>query len=46
MDGLKDDTSVNRKPAEKKSRFRISWDETDTSKTVPNTTVKKKKIRR
>jgi hypothetical protein len=40
---FKSDTSVNRKPAAKKSRFRISWDETDSSKTVPNPPVKKKK---
>ena len=39
----KNDSTVNRKPEEKKSRFRISWDETDSIKATTNPEVIKKK---
>ena len=39
---FKNDSLPKQKPAEKKSRFKISWDETDTVKTVPNPPVVKK----
>jgi hypothetical protein len=46
---FKSDTSVTKipaekKPAEKKSRFRISWDETDSTKNATNPPVVKKKL--
>jgi hypothetical protein len=40
---FKSDTSAKKKPVEKKSRFRISWDETDTTKNTDNPPVVKKK---
>jgi len=40
---FKSDTSVKKKPVEKKSRFRISWDETDSTKNTTNPSVVKKK---
>lgn len=39
---FKTDSVPKQKPAEKKSRFKISWDETDSVKTVPNAPVIKK----
>ena len=38
----KGDTIPKQKPAEKKSRFRISWGETDSTKTTPDPPVVKK----
>lgn len=38
----KKDSLPKQTPAEKKTRFKISWDETDSVKTVPNPTVVKK----
>jgi hypothetical protein len=40
---FKSDTSVKKKQAEKKPRFRISWDETDSTKNTVNPPVVKKK---
>jgi hypothetical protein len=37
----KNDTTIKQKPAEKKSRFRITWDETDSAKTKPDPKVVK-----
>ncbi len=39
----KTDTTVKAKPVEKKTKFRIKWDDTDTTYTVPDTVNKKKK---
>ena len=39
---FKSDTLPKQKPAEKKSRFRITWEETDSVKTTPVTPVIKK----
>ncbi|MDP3003744.1 MAG: AsmA-like C-terminal region-containing protein, partial [Bacteroidales bacterium] len=39
---FKSDTTVKQKPAEKKSRFRITWEKTDTVKTTPDPPVVKK----
>jgi len=39
---FKNDSVPKQKPAEKKSRFRISWDETDSAKTTPDLPVVKK----
>jgi hypothetical protein len=39
---FKSDTTVNQIPAEKKSRFRITWENTDSVKTVPDPPVVKK----
>ncbi|MCX6254350.1 MAG: hypothetical protein NTV31_07725 [Bacteroidia bacterium] len=39
---FKNDTAAKQKPAEKKSRFRITWDETDSVKTNPDPPVVKK----
>ena len=39
---FKTDTMANQKPAEKKSRFRIIWEETDSVKTIPDSPVVKK----
>jgi hypothetical protein len=39
---FKGDTTAKQKPAEKKSRFRITWDETDSVKTTPDLPVVKK----
>ncbi len=38
----KNDTAVKQKPVEKKSRFRISWEETDSVKSTPEPPVVKK----
>jgi hypothetical protein len=38
----KSDTTVKQKPAEKKTRFRITWDETDSTKNVANPPPAKK----
>jgi hypothetical protein len=38
----KDDSMVKQKPAEKKSRFRISWDDTDSTKTTTDSAAVKK----
>jgi hypothetical protein len=38
----KSDTTVKQKPAEKKSRFRITWDETDSLKTLPYPQIEEK----
>ena len=41
----KSDSAVNQKPAEKKSRFRITWEDSDTVKSPPNPpAVKKRKM--
>jgi hypothetical protein len=37
----KNDSAVNQKPAEKKSRFRITWEDDDTVKTATPPAVKK-----
>jgi len=39
---FKSDTTVKQKPAEKKSRFKITWEETDSVKTTPEPPVVKK----
>ena len=39
----KNDTAANKKPAEKKPRFKITWDETDTATNHPKPPVVKKK---
>jgi hypothetical protein len=39
---FKNDTTAKQKPAEKKSRFRITWDETDSVKTKPDPPALKK----
>jgi hypothetical protein len=41
---FKSDTSVIHKQSEKKPRFKISWDETDSSKKILDPPAKKKKI--
>ncbi len=41
---FKSDTSVTIKKSEKKTRFRITWDETDSSKNNSGSPAKKKKI--
>jgi hypothetical protein len=41
---FKGDSTVRQKPVEKKSRFRISWEETDSTKTLPDPKVEKKEI--
>jgi hypothetical protein len=41
---FKSDTSVTHKQSEKKPRFKISWDETDSSKKILDPPAKKKKI--
>jgi hypothetical protein len=40
----KSDTSVKTRPVEKKNRIRITWDDSDTTYSVPDTVIKKKKI--
>jgi hypothetical protein len=39
---FKSDTTLNQKPAEKKSRFRITWEETDSVKTTTDPPVVQK----
>jgi hypothetical protein len=39
----KNDSAMNQKPQEKKSRFRITWEDGDTLKSSPNPPVTKKK---
>jgi hypothetical protein len=40
----KNDSAVNQKPAEKKTRFKITWDDGDTVKSTPSPPVVKNKI--
>jgi hypothetical protein len=42
----KNDSTVNLKPAEKKSRFKITWDDGDTVKTTPNPSTVKTPIKK
>jgi hypothetical protein len=42
----KNDSTVNQKPAEKKTRFKITWEDGDTVKTSPNPTVVKPPIKK
>ena len=44
MAGLKVILLLKKKPAEKKSRFKITWEETDTTKNTANPPVVKKKV--
>lgn len=39
----KNDSAISQKPVEKKTRFRITWDDGDTVKATPPAVVKKKK---
>ncbi len=40
----KSDTTVKTRPVEKKNRIRIRWDDSDTTYSVPDTVIRKKKI--
>jgi hypothetical protein len=42
----KNDSTVNQKPAEKKQRFKITWDDGDTVKTTPNPPTVKNPIKK
>jgi len=42
----KSDSSVKQKPAEKKSRFKITWEETDSMKATPDQPVVKSSIKK
>jgi hypothetical protein len=42
----KNDSAVNPKPAEKKTRFRITWDDGDTVKPPPNPPVVKNPVKK
>jgi len=42
----KNDSAVNQKPAEKKTRFRITWDDGDTVKSTPNPPVVKSPLKK
>jgi hypothetical protein len=42
----KNDSTLNQKPHEKKSRFRIIWDDDDTVKSIPNSSVVKTQVKK
>jgi hypothetical protein len=42
----KNDSTLNQKPPEKKSRFRIIWEDDDTVKSIPNSSVVKTQVKK
>jgi hypothetical protein len=42
----KNDSTLNQKPPEKKSRFRITWEDGDTVKTTPNPDMVKNVVKK